>query len=108
MNCAYGCGRPPDADGDGVPDDGDNCPLVSNPSQEDVDWDGLGDVCDPEPLTANCPDIQSKALLSLKNSHPDNAAILSSWGERCFCTLQIFQFSGYRPSQGVGFQPQFL
>ena len=26
--------------------DGDNCPLLSNPSQEDYDGDDLGDVCD--------------------------------------------------------------
>ncbi len=36
----------PDADGDGVFDGGDNCPLVSNPDQADTDGDGLGDLCD--------------------------------------------------------------
>jgi hypothetical protein len=33
-----------DEDGDGVPDDEDNCPAVPNPGQED--GDGVGDACD--------------------------------------------------------------
>jgi len=36
----------PDEDSDGVPDAFDNCPAVSNPGQEDLDGDSLGDVCD--------------------------------------------------------------
>jgi len=35
-----------DSDADGVVDTSDNCPLVANPSQADVDRDGVGDVCD--------------------------------------------------------------
>jgi hypothetical protein len=38
----------PDGDGDGVPDEIDNCPGVSNPDQIDTDHDGLGDACDPD------------------------------------------------------------
>ena len=34
-----------DADGDGVPDDIDNCPNHYNPDQADCDGDGTGDVC---------------------------------------------------------------
>jgi len=26
----------------------DNCPSVSNPDQSDVDYDGIGDICDPD------------------------------------------------------------
>jgi len=37
---------PTDTDGDGIPDDADNCPLIANPGQEDFDNDGKGDVCD--------------------------------------------------------------
>ncbi len=48
-------GVPGDADGDGIPDDVDNCPGVNNPSQHDEDGDGLGDACDP------CPHIAGDA-----------------------------------------------
>ena len=34
-----------DIDGDGVPDDIDNCPTVANPDQTDVAADGFGDDC---------------------------------------------------------------
>ena len=35
-----------DADGDGITDAADNCPLSFNPDQADFDLDGIGDVCD--------------------------------------------------------------
>ena len=39
---AYGS----DFDGDGVIDDLDNCPSLSNPGQSDIDLDAQGDRCD--------------------------------------------------------------
>ncbi len=42
---------PNDPDGDGVPNDQDNCPSVYNPDQSDSDVDGVGDLCD------NCPAV---------------------------------------------------
>jgi pimeloyl-ACP methyl ester carboxylesterase len=38
----------PDADGDGIEDEQDNCVDDPNPDQEDVDEDGIGDVCDDQ------------------------------------------------------------
>ncbi|MCJ7571249.1 MAG: thrombospondin type 3 repeat-containing protein, partial [Candidatus Thermoplasmatota archaeon] len=35
-----------DSDGDGIPDDYDNCPTVPNPGQENADGDAKGDICD--------------------------------------------------------------
>jgi uncharacterized protein (TIGR02145 family) len=37
-----------DSDGDGIPDEVDNCPTTYNPGQEDLDSDALGDACDPD------------------------------------------------------------
>ncbi|MFK7886504.1 MAG: choice-of-anchor B family protein [Gammaproteobacteria bacterium] len=37
-----------DADGDGIPDEQDNCTLVANPDQRDTHGDGYGNICDPD------------------------------------------------------------
>ncbi len=37
-----------DTDTDDVADGIDNCPGLANPMQDDVDVDGLGDLCDPD------------------------------------------------------------
>ncbi len=42
-----GCPEP-DRDGDGIPDEVDDCPDIPDPDQTDLDRDGLGDVCDDD------------------------------------------------------------
>lgn len=37
----------PDSDGDGLPDECDDCPATADPAQVDRDTDGVGDACDP-------------------------------------------------------------
>ncbi len=43
---------PTDTDGDGVPDDSDNCVFTDNTNQADSDSDGVGNVCDD--TNGNC------------------------------------------------------
>jgi len=42
------CALEVDTDGDGAPDDADNCASVPNPNQSDADRDGVGDLCDSD------------------------------------------------------------
>ena len=42
----------PDADGDGVEGEADNCPTIANENQLDADGDGIGDLCDQCPMVA--------------------------------------------------------
>jgi hypothetical protein len=65
---AMPCTDAEEVDGDGVPDDVDNCVLVGNPEQYDGDGDGAGDRCD------NCLDV----------SNPDQAdQDLDGSGDAC-------------------------
>ncbi|KKM42167.1 hypothetical protein LCGC14_1563350 [marine sediment metagenome] len=50
-----------DTDGDGIPDEGDNCPALFNPDQLDIDGDSTGDVCDvcPNDASDNCDTTES-------------------------------------------------
>ncbi len=44
-----------DQDGDSIPDENDNCPVVSNFDQKDSDQDKIGDSCDLSPFClGNC------------------------------------------------------
>ena len=53
---------PDDTDGDGVCDADDNCPMVANPNQSNLDpgRDQLGDVCDDDDDELNVTRLQLK------------------------------------------------
>jgi hypothetical protein len=42
-----------DADGDGISDDADNCPSISNSDQKDSNLDGVGDACETPAFQRN-------------------------------------------------------
>lgn len=46
-----------DDDGDGIGNNGDNCPGIPNPDQKDSDGDGSGDGCDLEIPAPKLPEI---------------------------------------------------
>ena len=49
-----GAGPEQDTDGDGILDGKDNCPLVYNPDQDDVDANGYGDACESPMMISPC------------------------------------------------------
>jgi len=59
-----------DWDGDGIPNEIDNCPWVYNPDQLDSDGDGKGDACDPCPFFPNPGDMRCplEAMTSIRNA----------------------------------------
>ena len=82
---------PLDSDKDGVIDIEDNCPEIGNSDQENLDGDGLGDLCDPDDdgdgvddLLDNCPrisnasqdDLDSDALGDVCDNDDDSDNIL--------------------------------
>ncbi len=67
-------GPPGDVDGDGIPDDMDNCPDKANPDQGDEDGDHVGDVCDPCPFVANATlDSDNDGIADACDPHPTMA-----------------------------------
>lgn len=82
---------PDDPDGDGIPNDRDNCDHYPNASQSNGDFDRFGDLCDP---FANDPDndIDSDGYPSTIDNCPDRGNLLQEnvdadrYGNDCdFC-----------------------
>ncbi|HEV2988278.1 MAG TPA: nidogen-like domain-containing protein [Candidatus Angelobacter sp.] len=61
-----------DSDGDGVPDELDNCPTVPNPDQKDSNFDGVGDACSTPSLLRNTAAFL-QALTNGQTSEASNA-----------------------------------
>jgi hypothetical protein len=104
----YELRRPLDLDGDGVPNGGDNCPLVANPAQADADHDGVGDECDncvaiPNGSQQNLDgdlygDVCDFCVLVADDAHVDSDG--DGLGDECDCRPQD-PVSGLPPEVGA-------
>mgnify|MGYP001111707898 CR=1 FL=1 len=70
----------PDGDGDGVPDDEDLCPDVSDPEQLDSDGDGTGDACEQGCAALDAPsEVSAKGItisgVTLNGASPSAAFV---------------------------------
>ncbi len=70
-----------DADGDGIPNASDNCPLVINPGQRDSDGDGQGDACDSDDDNDGCLDAVDNCPTIADANCTDTGAVVPN---ECF------------------------
>jgi parallel beta-helix repeat protein len=70
-----------DSDGDGIPDDVDNCSDAINPEQNDGDDDGVGDFCD------NCPNDYNPDQTDIC---PCRRAIAADLDDNCYVDFADF------------------
>lgn len=82
-----------DIDNDSIPDDVDNCPLVMNKDQSDIDGDGQGDVCDSDIDNDNVSnDIDNcPAIVNTEQSDKDYDGI----GDPCDSEFDLDSVGGY-------------
>ncbi|MEM7083586.1 MAG: trypsin-like peptidase domain-containing protein [Pseudomonadota bacterium] len=78
-----------DADGDGVNDSADNCTLVANADQTDVDGDGYGNICDPDFNNDNVVNFADVAQFSAVFNTTDTLADLNGDGAVNFLDFAI-------------------
>lgn len=83
-----------DMDGDGVLNDLDNCPTTYNPDQRDIDYNGVGDVCDEAALSfekgfsPNGDGIRDTYIITGLAKWPDNKfEVFNRWGNKVFSEM---------------------
>ncbi|WP_170319718.1 thrombospondin type 3 repeat-containing protein [Polyangium spumosum] len=61
----------PDSDDDGKLDGADNCPLIGNSDQKDIDGDGTGDVCDEDADGDDVPNTDDNCVFQSNPEQED-------------------------------------
>ena len=56
-----------------IPDNGDNCPSISNPDQADANNNGVGDVCEDDTTDTDDDGIPDNGDNCPSISNPDQA-----------------------------------
>jgi len=87
----------PDMDGDGVDNEFDNCVRTFNSDQDDIDFNGIGDVCDttnvsfPQGFSPNGDGIRDTYIVTGLAQHGDNTfEVYNRWGNKVFSS-QFYQ-----------------
>jgi hypothetical protein len=85
-----------DDDGDGIIDNFDNCPNISNPGQEDDDGDGIGDVCDQDLAIESSSTLIDDYILVQNYPNPFNPITTIEFAipERELVTVIVFDMLG--------------
>jgi len=65
---------PVDIDGDGIPNDDDNCVAVANPDQSDQDNDGIGDLCEDDIDGDGIKNAEDNCPFAANTDQADNEA----------------------------------
>ncbi|MBK7091412.1 MAG: S8 family serine peptidase [bacterium] len=93
--------NPTDTDNDGVADVFDNCPMTANVTQDDVDLDGIGDLCDSDAdndgianISDNCPFVVNLSQSNLDGDNYGDAC------DNCPTIVNDDQYDEY--SDGIG------
>jgi hypothetical protein len=86
-----------DGDGDGVPDDDDNCPDAANDDQRDTNGDGIGNICDADLNNDGVVDFQDLGLMKGLFFSQDPDADLDGDGFVNFPDLAIMKASFFQP-----------
>jgi hypothetical protein len=91
---------PCDSDGDGRPDPNDNCPTVANPTQSDLDGDGIGDACDPDRDGDGVANASDNCANDANPTQTDSDG--DGFGDVCDHDVRVSKFSTGGRDLGLG------